>query len=204
MDGAGTPFAALAAFVMSYGLLVMLPGPNMAVAVRAGLTMSRTDQTKTVFGIALGASVLVTVTTLPTVVFPLDGSGRVIPIVAGLILVGLGLRMLLMSGTTPDRTIPGKTGSGFGIAFITACSNPTTALYFASSGLSAAGLPPAFRMISMATVVFTVAAIWFSLVSWMLSNEPFRLRSLRYRRVIDNGAALLLMGFGVFTMLGTG
>lgn len=201
MEGTESSFAAVAAFVMSYGLLVMLPGPNMAVAVRAGLTMSHADRTKTVVGIALGASALVTIATLPTIVFSSSGeAGRFFAAGAGLVLIGLGLRMLLTPRMTPLAASPA--GSRFGIAFITALSNPTTALYFASSSVSVSHLSSGPRVVLMATVVFTVAGIWFSLVSWMLSNDPFRFHSSRYMREIDIVAALLLMGFGIFTMLG--
>jgi hypothetical protein len=51
MESLQTCFPSIAVFGMSYALVVMVPGPNMALAAKAGLTMSPANHGRTVAGI---------------------------------------------------------------------------------------------------------------------------------------------------------
>lgn len=194
----------MTAFVLTYGLLVMLPGPNTALVTRAGLTLPAFERGSTVVGIALGAAMLVAVTSLPSAAMPIQSDYRTMATAAaGAVLLALGLRMLLRSTARQPGDLPTR-GCGFRIAFLTAFCNPTSALYFTSSGISATALPSPVRVMLMAFSVFTIATAWFTFVCWMLSREPLRNRSSRYMREIDTGAALFLVAFGLFTILQAG
>jgi threonine/homoserine/homoserine lactone efflux protein len=208
MENVQAYFTSMAAFGVSYALVVMLPGPNMALVAKAGLTMSPASRSRTVAGIVLGATALVLIATLATGTLSSDpNSNRLLALGAGGVLIGLGLRMMWRRRarlpTTPDAD-SGDMPCGLGAAFMTAFANPTTAAYFASSSLSVSALAPSTRLVTMAITVSAVATAWFGFMTWALSRECLRFRATRFMREIETGAALMLIAFGIMTMLRVG
>ena len=205
MESVQAYFTSMAAFGVSYALVVMLPGPNMALVAKAGLTMSPASRSRTVAGIVLGATALVLIATLAIGTLSPDAKSSRLPALgAGGVLIGLGLRMMWRRGaklpTVPNADVR-DAPCGLGAAFLTAFANPATAAYFASSSVSVSALAPSTRLVAMATTVSAVAAAWFSFVTWALSRECLRFRATRFMREIETGAALMLIAFGIMTML---
>jgi threonine/homoserine/homoserine lactone efflux protein len=102
---------------------------------------------------------------------------------------------------TTQGTGAAETPCGPGAALLTALANPATAAYFASSSFFVTAPTFSMRLMAMATIVSAGAATWFTFVTWILSRECFRFRTARFMREIETGAALMLIAFGLMTML---
>ncbi|WP_287218562.1 LysE family transporter [Mesorhizobium sp.] len=177
----------------------MLPGANFAVVAQAGLTASRATALSAAAGIALGASSLAMVVATGAAALPPGGiAHQIAASLYGAMLVFIGwnsMRRALSITSGADEPKPLPIVRYFRLGFVTAATNPATALFFASSALSLNTRGPI--QISVIALAFAIAIAWFGLVGLAISQPAMREFYNRFRKHVDIvlGGALIAIGF---------
>jgi threonine/homoserine/homoserine lactone efflux protein len=179
------------AFGFSYLVAAASPGPNFVVVSRAGLAASRAAAVKTTAGVVLGATALTVVASTGAQWLPKDGA---VVAVTELIFAVLLLRWSFHS---LGRALSGAPASDGGdddtrhlrTGFLTAASNPFTAMFLATA------VDRNLSTLEAVGIVFAVASLWFGLVSIVCRQPPMHVAYARYRRQIEAmfGVVFLVM-----------
>ena len=198
-----SPTLALFAKAAGLGLAIAAPvGPMSLLCMRRTLGRGWRAGLATGAGIAVGDGIYAAIAALglTAVSGVLLAHPRALHLVAGMCLVGLGLRGLLTRPATAEAA-PAMTstlGALTGAALLT-LANPPTIILFAAVF---AGLAPTTGFHPLVTVggVFAGSLAWWSAV--VAGISAFRRGfSPRARRWIDLGTGLLLAAFGVLELV---
>lgn len=179
------------AFGFSYFVAAASPGPNFVVVSRAGLAASRAAAVKTTAGVVLGATALTVVASTGAHWLPKDG---MVVALTELIFAVLLLRWSLHSlgrafGGSPVADRGDGDGRHLRTGFLTAASNPFTAMFLATA------VDQKLSTIEAVGIVFAVASLWFGLLSVVCRQPPMHVAYARYRRQIEAmfGVVFLVM-----------
>ncbi len=196
-----TPGASIA---LSYLVLAMMPGPNFLVVARAGLSTGKRSALLAAFGVATGAGLVCAAM--------LNGLGvlaaeeairRPAVLLSAAAMAAIGGRCLLRPARkrTQARILPAWERmppwfGAFGFAFLTAASNPATALFFATSTLAGAPFHSGGDGLLVPCLVFCLAFGWFACVALAVAARPARPPEPERHRVREAmiGAAFVICG----------
>ncbi|KAF0961390.1 MULTISPECIES: LysE family translocator [unclassified Rhodococcus (in: high G+C Gram-positive bacteria)] len=187
------------------GLLTVIPGPDMAVVTRAGLSGGRSAALRATFGVVAGLMVwgALTVVGLGAVLAASAEAYTVVKIVGGMYLVYLGLSTLWRSRTRPRaaRTAPApvpSSGSSWRAGFLTNLLNPKIAVFY--TGLLPQLVPPGWPTApSLALLVLVhglLGIVWLGAYSILLTRARTTLEKPSVRKVLDRITGTVLFGFG--------
>lgn len=191
------------AFAGSYATMAMIPGPNLLIVARASVTGSRLAAVMTAGGVAAGAGLLALLAGSSCAALFTDASFRFFATVifaamllmGGIKLIATGMQAGLIRHDRPGRD------PHFGLGFLTALTNPLSAVFFGSASVhlySSSGV----EAHAMAITVFLVAACWFGLVAIGLSAASSSVFYTRCRRPFGIGAGLLLIWYASAAVAG--
>ena len=192
------------AFAGSYATMAMIPGPNLLIVARASVDGSRFAAMMTAGGVAAGASLLALLAGSSCAVLFTDASFHFFATVifAAMLLMG-GVKLiaagLQTASARPDR--PGR-DPHFGLGFLTALTNPVSAVFFGSASVHLSYSSNGIQAHAMAITVFLVAACWFGLVAISISAATSSMFYIRCRRPFTIGAGLLLIWYASAAVAG--
>ena len=192
------------AFAAAYAIIAIIPGPNLLIVARASMAGSRYGALITAWGVACGASLLALVAASSSAVFITDTLFRASAnAVFAMMLLMVGVKLISNSGTlaraapvTPSRS------PHFGVGFLTALSNPISAVFFSSASVHFNVGVGGSRAEAIAMAVFLVAACWFGLVALAISVASTHSLFARCQRPIRLGAGALLIWYGSVAIAG--
>ncbi|MFC9762179.1 LysE family translocator [Rhodococcus jostii] len=187
------------------GLLTVIPGPDMAVVTRAGLSGGRGAALRATFGVVAGLMVwgALTVVGLGAVLAASAEAYTVVKIVGGMYLVYLGLATLWRSRSR-QRTaaiepapVPSP-GSSWRAGFLTNLLNPKIAVFYTGllPQLVPPGWPTAPTLALLVLVHGLLGIVWLGAYSLLLTRARTTLEKPSVRRVLDRITGTVLFGFG--------
>jgi len=187
------------------GLLTVIPGPDMAVVTRAGLSGGRGAALRATFGVVAGLMVwgALTVVGLGAVLAASAEAYTVVKIVGGMYLVYLGLSTLWRSrsrqrtATAEPAPVPSP-GSNWRAGFLTNLLNPKIAVFY--TGLLPQLVPPGWPTAPTLALLVLVHGLlgiaWLGAYSLLLTRARTTLEKPSVRRVLDRITGTVLFGFG--------
>ena len=187
------------------GLLTVIPGPDMAVVTRAGLSGGRGAALRATFGVVTGLMVwgALTVVGLGAVLAASAEAYTVVKIVGGMYLVYLGLSTLWRSrsrqrtAAAEPAPVPSP-GSNWRAGFLTNLLNPKIAVFY--TGLLPQLVPPGWPTAPTLALLVLVHGLlgiaWLGAYSLLLTRARTTLEKPSVRRVLDRITGTVLFGFG--------
>lgn len=192
-------------FLFGYALLLLMPGPNMAMVVSITVLGGPHAVAYLIAGLCIGAALLVTFMMV---------SGAALVQVAGLSVVGplvsaLALAFMGWSVAPKSKMVTAgaaKAGSsklaGFSCGLWTATTNPITGTYFASQFLQPGStLSSGFSAVAVVVGVLVLCALIFIVVATVFSTETARIGALRYEFALRRAITAIFTGLSVQTLL---
>ncbi|MFV9459791.1 LysE family translocator [Rhodococcus sp. NM-2] len=187
------------------GLLTVIPGPDMAVVTRAGLSAGRGAALRATFGVVAGLMVwgALTVVGLGAVLAASAEAYTVVKIVGGMYLVYLGLSTLWRSrsrqrtAAAEPAPVPSP-GSNWRAGFLTNLLNPKIAVFY--TGLLPQLVPPGWPTAPTLALLVLLHGLlgiaWLGAYSLLLTRARTTLEKPSVRRVLDRITGTVLFGFG--------
>lgn len=188
-------------FLVSYLLVMSLPGANFLVVAEAGTRGSRRAALSAALGIGCGAMLLALAAVSGASAFAADPRAITLgKLLLAAILIVIGLRALRRAClpvvvTGPAR--PPRSGGYFCLGLLTAATNPITSAFFVSAAINVGLASTVSRAGLLVALVFCMASLWFGAIAFAFSCESVRRRYERWRRSLDVGIGTLLAGFGL-------
>ncbi|MEE4246658.1 MAG: LysE family translocator [Kangiellaceae bacterium] len=200
-----TDYLFLLPLTLAFVLGVMSPGPSFLVVVQTSVSKSRTDGIACSIGLAVGVAVFAIIASLglfvvlesvPTlfIVFKLIGGGYLCFLAYKIWNNG---NQTELAETQLERQ-PSNITRSFFTGLATQLSNPKTAL--ALVAIFASLLPeqvPEFSYLVIAMLAFTIDAIWYSIISILLSTRKAQNSYLKYKKAISRTSASFLAILGI-------
>jgi threonine/homoserine/homoserine lactone efflux protein len=194
---------ALGAFSVAAVLIVLLPGPDTLVVVRALVRGGRRRGISTTLGVlsgltvwagaaALGLSALLTASTV---------GYEALRIAGGAYLVWLGVSSLRHRGgaveTAPER--PHLLGSGFGAGLLTDLLNPKVGVFFVTflPGFLPRGYPVAASSLLFGAIFVALTALYFAALLTLAARVTGWMSTPSIRRRLDAVTGTVLVGLGI-------
>lgn len=181
-------------YILSVILLLMTPGPVVALVTRTALREGYRRAFVTVAGTNVGSLVLILMASLllsgVITLHPLALPG--VGIAGALFLAGMALQMLRGSGA---QAAVSPSGGGFITGLITALANPKDILFFAAFFPQFVPVTPHFAL-----SITLLTSIWVVLDLLILSLWIFSVRRFlpqRYTRAINRFTALFLLAVAI-------
>ncbi|NQY92796.1 MAG: LysE family transporter [Campylobacteraceae bacterium] len=156
----------------------MSPGPSFLIVAQAAMAKSRSEAIAISIGMGAGAALFALLASigLYMVIENVPWLYALLKIAGGIYLCYLAYKIWKSSKIQSDEIIENNNVNGvfksFLLGFITQISNPKTAIVFA--GVFAAFLPsevPAYSYLILCILSFVVDAIWYIVVSLVLSTK---------------------------------
>lgn len=199
--------SSLPAFLAIAILLIITPGPDMALVTRNALAFGRRAAMITALGIIVGlvAWTAASVAGLAALLATSADAFRIVSLLGAAYLVYLGARSLLAARQALPSTAampqPAAVGSAFRQGLVTNLLNPKIAVFFTSfipqfvspgpsATLESAVLALTFLLLGLAWLI-TLALVASSLARW--------LRRPRVQQAINAVTGVVLIGFGART-----
>lgn len=193
----------LVAFSLAAALIVLLPGPDSLVVLRAVLRHGRAKAARTAAGVICGLLVWVAAAALglSALLRASETAYTVLRIVGAVYLVGLGVQSLRPRGAgVLDERPPrgGVLGSGFGAGFTTDVLNPKVGVFFVTflPGFVPAGYSVGHVSLLLGAVFVAETALYFGVVLLLAGRISTWLANDRVRRRMDRATGGVLIGFG--------
>lgn len=196
----------LPAFIAIAVLLVVTPGPDMALVTRNALAHGRGAALMTALGIMLGlaawtaASVLGLAALLATSTLAFT----VVKLAGAAYLVYLGIRTLLgLRHTAPETASVTSemrsTAAPFREGLLSNLLNPKIAVFFTSliPQFVSPGPSATLESVVLAAIFAGIGLTWLSAYAVMASAAAGWLRRPRVKRTLDAVTGIVLVGFGV-------
>ncbi len=186
----------LAAFALSYALVVISPGPNLLVVSHAALTGSRGAALKTAAGVGLGASLLAWLAFSGAVAIGPDSPLRSAMLATfAAVLAAFGLRTLWRMGRPPAPAHPAH--SCFAAGFLTALLNPGTAMFLSLNAMQRSQIAERF---AMTAIVFVIALGWFCAVAICINSAAGRRCYDRCRQTLSAATGVMFIVLAVVSL----
>ena len=181
------------------------PGPSFIMVARTAIASSRTDGISAAIGMGVGGLVFAATALLGLhgLLLAIPSLYWVLKVVGGLYLAYLGLRIWLgakkplISGTIEPTSSTTTAIRSFALGLTTQISNPKTAVVYAS--VFAAFLPAESSLVfsfGIASLVFMIETVWYTLVALVLSSNVPRTVYLHYKSWIDRAAGGMMIALG--------
>jgi threonine/homoserine/homoserine lactone efflux protein len=190
------------AFAAVAALIVVTPGPDMALVLRNGVANGRRAAVATALGINAGLLVwaLAAALGIAAVLHASSEAFTVLKLAGAIYLVWLGARALLDAwrGTADDLRAPGRRSSPFRQGLLCNLLNPKIALVYTT-------LIPQFvdrggsevaQTFALAGVFIAMGLVWLTGYALLVAEAGALLRRPRVRRVVNavSGAVLTALG----------
>lgn len=195
--------SSLLAFALAAALIVLLPGPDSLVVLRAVVRHGRARAALTAAGVLCGLLVWVGAAALglSALLRASETAYTVLRIVGAVYLVWLGVQSLRTRGApaAPDRPARrGVLGSGFGAGFTTDVLNPKVGVFFVTflPGFVPAGYPVGGTSLLLGAVFVAETALYFAVVLLLVGRISTWLADDRIRRRMDRTTGVVLLAFG--------
>ncbi|MEH7275887.1 LysE family translocator [Neobacillus vireti] len=193
-------------FVVMCILLILLPGPDTAIATKNTLVVGRTGGFKTMFGTccALLIHTLAAVIGLSAIIVKSALLFSVFKYVGAVYLVYLGAKTLWAlknKKTTPEINAESKYEgkSCFKQGFLTNLLNPKVAVFFLTflPQFVNAGSDTFIPFLTMGITYTILTAVWFLLYIYLLNQISAFMKKPRTQRVMEGITGTILIGFGL-------
>lgn len=190
-----------AVFALVAGLVTLLPGADFAVVLRSAANRGRTSGVVTAAGVAVGVMAWATATAvgLSALLIAVPSALRVLRIVGGIYLIGLGIGVgvsTVVPQFAPGAGKPYRTG-GFPTGLLANLTNPKVGIFYLSvvPGL----LPPHANVVEMTLMLGSIhateSAAWLSAVACIVGASRLLGRP-RIRRGLQAVTAVTLIALG--------
>ncbi len=197
-------FASYLTAITVLALLAAVPGPDVAVVTRFGLTSGRRPATRAALGVVGGLIVwgVLTVLGLAAVLAASAGAYAVVKLAGAAYLTFVGLRVLWRSrkASLPWLGEPGKLGGRpLRTGLLTNLLNPKIAVFYTSvlpSLVPHGGSPGLWLPVLVATHA-ALSLGWLTGCAIVFSRSGSVLRRPRIRRLLDALTGTVLIGFGL-------
>ena len=194
------------AFVGVVAVIVVLPGPDMALVLQNGLARGRRAAVETALGINAGLLVWAVAAALGVAAL-LHASGpafTVLKLAGAAYLVWLGLCALGQAwrGTPDDsaeRTARGRKASPFRQGLLSNLLNPKIALVFTTliPQFVGAGESPFLQTLLLAAIFIGMGLVWLTSYALLVARVGALLKRSVVRRVLNAVTGTVLTAFGV-------
>lgn len=194
---AGSLIEASMSFGLSYFVAAASPGPNFVIVSRAGLSASRAAAVKTTAGVVLGAVTLTILAATFAQSIPHDGPFLVVTEALFALLLLRWARNSLRNALAAPGEISAEQAADarpLRKGFITAASNPFTALFLTTA------ISGDMNTLQAVAIVFTVATLWFGIVSLACRQERMHLLYARLRRQVEGLFAAVFVVMAIKTL----
>jgi threonine/homoserine/homoserine lactone efflux protein len=179
------------------------PGPNFLTVSSAAVGRSRRHAVLTALGIMSGDTIWAI-----AAILGFSALLAAFPVLQVVLTVGGGLYLAYVGFCLWRSNGAGSSGqaatSGFFPAMMVSLTNPKAPIYLASifAPILTPGTPDWVQIAGIATVA-TSSVLWYVTVALALSNEAAQRSYRRYGTWIDRAAGTLLIGFGVWLVVGS-
>lgn len=194
-------------FLMMSIILIILPGPDTAIATKNTLTVGRTGGLQTIFGTCCALLVHTTaaVVGLSTIIVKSALLFTIFKYVGALYLIFLGIKTLLAlknkKATTKEITLQNKyeSKSCFKQGFLTNILNPKVAIFFLTflPQFVNAGSPTLIPFLIMGITYSVLTAIWFLFYVSLLNQISYFMKRPKTQLFMEGITGAVLIGFGV-------
>ena len=194
---------AVAAFSVAAALIVLLPGPDTLVVLRALLRDGRGRAAQTVAGVLCGLAMWVSAAALGlSALLKASHTGYVVLKIAGAAyLIWLGIQSVRMRRITEDDATPRRAllGRGFTAGLATDLLNPKVGVFFVTflPGFVPHGYPVGFMSVLFGAIFIVETAIYFVVLLAVATPVTRWLANIRIRRRMDLGTGVVLIGLGI-------
>ncbi len=197
----------LLAFLLVAGLLVVTPGPDMALVTRNALMRGRRAALLTGLGIETGLLVWTAASAVGLAAI-LQTSSMVftaVKLLGAAYLVYLGVRTLLSlrhGATAADTAHPlggAREGSPFQQGLLSNILNPKIAVFFTSfiPQFVSPGPSATLDAVLLALMFVGIGCVWIAALALLTSSAGDVLRQSGIKRALDALTGTILVGFGV-------
>jgi threonine/homoserine/homoserine lactone efflux protein len=194
----------LLAFAGVVAVIVVTPGPDMALVLRNGLTLGRRAAFRTSVGVIAGMLVwaLAAALGVAAILHASANAFTVLKLAGAAYLVFLGARALLDAlrgtGTFAAADDRSRSGSSFRQGLLSNLLNPKMAVVFTTliPQFVEPGDPAAARTLLLATILIGMGFVWLTGYALLVSRVGELLRRPAVRRALNAivGAALTALG----------
>lgn len=192
-------------FLVSYLLIMALPGANFLIVADASTRASRGAALAAALGIGCGAMLLALAAVSGVAAFATDPRAMTLgKLLLAAVLIVIGLRALRRACRSAAGAALARTpssGGYFCLGLLTAATNPITSAFFVSAAINVGPASSFGRAGTLVALVFILASAWFGAIALAFSSRRVRLRYERWRRASDVGIGILLAGFGIVMAL---
>jgi threonine/homoserine/homoserine lactone efflux protein len=190
------------AFSLAAALIVLLPGPDTLVVVRALLRGGTAEAVRTVAGVLTGLSVWVVAAALGlSALLRASHPGYEVLRVGGAVsLVWLGVQSLRSrSRELPSSAHRGLLGRGFLAGLATDLLNPKVGVFFITflPGFVPQGASVGVMSLIFGGIFILEGAVYFAVLIGLASKVTSWMHDVRIRRRLNAGTGLVLIGLGV-------
>ncbi len=205
-----TTLALFMTVALAHFLVVISPGPDLAMVTRQTLAYGRSTGIWTSLGIGSGICFHVA-----WAMFGMSWMLKQFPMLLDILRYGGALFLLYMgsqairarpsaaNGTKQESAEPGSNAHHFGIGLLTNLLNPKALLFFTAlcSAVITSATPVWLRLALGLWMVLSTAA-WFSMVSITLGHPGVRQRLMASGHLIDRAMGAILLALGTGMILG--
>jgi threonine/homoserine/homoserine lactone efflux protein len=194
--------ADLVAFIGVVAVIVVLPGPDMALVLQNGLTRGRRAAVETAIGINAGLLVWAVAAALGVAAL-LHASGpafTLLKLAGAAYLVWLGLRALGAAWRdTPDAPVERRRTSPFRQGLLSNLLNPKIALVFTTliPQFVDPGRPAAAQTLLLAAIFIAMGLVWLTTYALLVAKVGSLLRRSAVRRALNAVTGTVLTALGV-------
>ena len=189
---------AVIAFALAAGVIVLLPGPDSMLMLRAIAVGGRSSALRTAAGIATGVAIWVVAAALglAALLRASEAGYTVLRLVGGAYLLVLGIQTLRRR-SRPERT--GVLGTGFAAGLACDLFNPKVGVFFVTF---LPGFVPSGESVATATLVFGAVfaletLIYFAVMLMAVERLTRWLDDDVVRRRIERASGGVLIAFGI-------
>ncbi len=201
----------MVAFVPAAALLVITPGPDMALVTKNALTRGKRAALATALGIEAGLLVwtCASVLGIVAVLRSSEVAFTVLKLAGAAYLVYLGVTAFLSlrsapSEAEPDGRSPAPRGSPFRQGLLSNVFNPKIAIFFTSfiPQFVAPGPSAVAESVLLAGIFIVMGLIWLASYALFASTASEFLRRPRIHRVLTVATGCVLIAFGIGLAIG--
>lgn len=197
-------------FVAVVALIVVVPGPDMALVLQNGLAHGRRAALETAFGINAGLMVWAVLAALgiAAVLHASATAFTLLKLAGAAYLVWLGLRALVAAwrdGAAPGHAVTRRSRlSPYRQGLVTNLLNPKIALVFTTliPQFVDAGDDAVAQTLVLAGVFIAIGLVWLTSYALLVSRVGVVLRRERVRRALNAVSGAVLTALGVRVALG--
>jgi RhtB (resistance to homoserine/threonine) family protein len=194
-------------FVIMCVLLIILPGPDTAIATKNTLTVGRTGGFRTIFGTccALLIHTLAAVVGLSAIIVKSAFLFSVFKYFGAVYLVYLGIKTLW--ALKQNKTAPTEMAteskydnkSCFKQGFLTNLLNPKVAVFFLTflPQFVESGSPSFIPFLIMGITYTLLTAVWFLFYIYLLNQIRTFMKKPRTQTIMEGITGTILIGFGI-------